>query len=267
MLERIKHAVLDRGAIRPGDTVVDLGAGTGFLTLPAARAAGASGHVLAVDSSSRCLEMLCRAARSAGGGRITPVHADLTDIPVDSSSCDVAVSRSALIYADDVVAAVAEMARILKPGGRYSVFEPLAAEIAWQTGGALGEMEEVFREIERVVGRERAARGMDRRGLREAFARSGLVKNQTLAVQYPIIMGGEDAGQIAREYLFDLPAGLATFEIAKRSMEERSVRQAARAFARGARAGEVSGTIVCMFAWGRAAQGEGSRVADESREA
>src|SRR5918996_88103 len=101
-LARVRDRVLREARLRPGERVVDLGAGTGLLALEARRRVKGSGYVLAVD-----------------------VSADALHIPLASQSVDVVMTRSVLIYLADKPAGVRELYRVLKPRGRASIFEPI----------------------------------------------------------------------------------------------------------------------------------------------
>ena len=128
-LARIADSVVDRARLRPGDRVIDLGAGTGLTTLKAARAVSRQGSVTALDSDPACLSSLMSAASVAGYSNVIPLEGHLQNIPSAAASFDAAVCRSALTYAADLVAGVREMLRVLVAGGRFSVFEPLLGEV------------------------------------------------------------------------------------------------------------------------------------------
>jgi arsenite methyltransferase len=117
--------VLDGARIADGDRVLDVGAGTGLIALAATGRTGSAGHVVAVDISRDALTE-CRAeAEAAGHPAVGCVGGDSTRLPFPDRSFDVIVARSVLIYVTDKAAAVAEMSRVLRPGGRISVFEPI----------------------------------------------------------------------------------------------------------------------------------------------
>ena len=116
--------VLEAAALRPGDTVLDLGAGLGLLALAAHERIG-DGWVIAVDSSPAVLEELLRLAHEASANGIMYLVGDAEVLPLPDASVDVAVERSVLVHVDDTAVAARELARVLRPEGRLSLREPL----------------------------------------------------------------------------------------------------------------------------------------------
>jgi ubiquinone/menaquinone biosynthesis C-methylase UbiE len=106
--------------------VVDLGAGTGLLALEVRRRLKGSGYVVALDLSVDAL-LECRRMDETTPkvGPLGYVSGDVARLPVASQSVDVVMTRSVLIYLADKHAAVRELYRVLKPGGRASIFEPI----------------------------------------------------------------------------------------------------------------------------------------------
>jgi SAM-dependent methyltransferase len=248
--EDITRRILDGALLRRGDTVVDLGAGTGELSLPAARSVGPGGKVIAVDSSQACLEALGAAARAAGLENVTLLKGLLEDLPLDDSSCDAALCRSALIYSTDLAGAVGQIARVLSPGGRFSVFEPLPGESGWRTGGALGAAEGDFAALERTLRERRASYCPDRAALRGAFESAGFEDILSLPVRFQVDMAGMDPEVILRDYLQDLPGDLAASKVLKGVFAEDLITATARAFSRAAAAGKVTGWVWCLYVRG-----------------
>ena len=124
--ERLRDRVMDRAAIEGRDVVVDLGAGTGLLTLPAASRAR---EVIAVDYSSPMLGRLAQRARELGRANVRCVIADLRELPLPDDSADVVVSCYAFHHLADAdkELALSEARRVLRPGGRLVVCDMMFA--------------------------------------------------------------------------------------------------------------------------------------------
>jgi ubiquinone/menaquinone biosynthesis C-methylase UbiE len=123
-LRQTRDFVLARAGIRAGETMLDLGTGRGLLALAAVERVGASGTVIALDADGGCLDAVREAARrSIYGSRISPVQADASNLPLVDASVDVVATRSVLEFVADRRAAIQEIHRILRPGGRFSCFE------------------------------------------------------------------------------------------------------------------------------------------------
>jgi ubiquinone/menaquinone biosynthesis C-methylase UbiE len=128
-LAPVRDQVLAAAAIAPGDVVVDVGCGDGMLGLAALAQVGEGGRVVFLDVSAALLDR-CRAGAEELGlrHRAAFVQADAADLaPLGSSFADAVMTRSVLIYVADKARAFAEFRRVLRPGGRLSVWEPINA--------------------------------------------------------------------------------------------------------------------------------------------
>ena len=108
--------VADAAALRPGDRVLDVGCGTGVLTVEAAGRVLPTGSVVGLDVNDG---MLAVAARK--GARVDWRQGRAEALPFEAGSFDAATSQFALMFFEDRPAALAEMLRVLKPGGRLVV--------------------------------------------------------------------------------------------------------------------------------------------------
>ncbi len=112
------EGLLARADLQPGQTVIDLGTGTGSVAFAAAAKIGAAGRVTAVDISA---EMLSKAR--AGAGERSLSNIDFAEgrgeaIPAPDQSHDVVLASLSLMYVIDRAATAREIARVLRPGGR-----------------------------------------------------------------------------------------------------------------------------------------------------
>src|SRR6058998_2982638 len=125
-LARVRDRILLEARLRPGERVVDLGAGTGLLALEARKRVKGSGSVVAVDVSADALSECRRQAEPAQNvAPLACLVGDALRIPLASQSVDVVMTRSVLIYLAEKQAGVGELYRVLKPKGRVSIFEPI----------------------------------------------------------------------------------------------------------------------------------------------
>ncbi len=101
----------------PGQHVIDIACGTGMVTLPAAAAVGPDGHVLATDLSQKMVDDTERRARLAGLANVEVRRCDAEQLDA-TGPFDVALCSLGLMYVPSPPAAIGEMHRVLRPGGR-----------------------------------------------------------------------------------------------------------------------------------------------------
>lgn len=116
--------------ITPGDHVIDIGSGPGFLAAEIAAVVGDTGHVLGIDLAAA---MVDRASRRNPDPWITFRQADATALPAEDASFDIAVSTQVAEYVADIDAFCAEAHRVLKPGGRIVILATDWEAIAWHS--------------------------------------------------------------------------------------------------------------------------------------
>ncbi len=107
------------GPVGPGETVLDHACGAGMDLLLAARRAGPDGHAIGIDMTPAMVECTRKAAGQAGlEGRVEVHQGFYEELPVADDSVDVLISNGVLNLAPDKRQVLAEVFRVLKPGGR-----------------------------------------------------------------------------------------------------------------------------------------------------
>lgn len=126
-LAPVRDEVLRRAAVGSGETVLDVGCGDGLIGFGALELVGAGGRVIFSDVSADLLDVCRELAAEAGAtDRCEFVRSSLPSLAgIPDESADVLTTRSVLIYVTDLAAAFAAMRRVLRPGGRISLFEPI----------------------------------------------------------------------------------------------------------------------------------------------
>ena len=106
------------GEIVPGEQVVEVGSGAGFDSLIASRMVGETGSVTGVDMTSQMLRKARRNAKRMGAGNVTFREGLAEKLPLPSDTADVVISNGVINLVPDKEAALKEILRVLKPGGR-----------------------------------------------------------------------------------------------------------------------------------------------------
>lgn len=110
--------VIDRAEIRPGESVLDLGTGTGSVALRVASLVGNDGRVIGNDISKEMLGLAAHKAKSLDITNVEFQEGRAESIPAEDSSFDVVLASLSLMYVIDRAAAACEIGRVLRPGGR-----------------------------------------------------------------------------------------------------------------------------------------------------
>lgn len=120
------HAI---GRMPGGATVVDIGCGAGTDLLLAARRVGPHGRAIGVDMTHEMRQRASEGAAACGLGNVEVRDGDATRLPVEDRSVDVVISNGVLNLVPEKERAVAEIARVLKPGGRVQIADIIIGEV------------------------------------------------------------------------------------------------------------------------------------------
>lgn len=131
MLRRRRH-VREALAAAPGERILDVGCGPGFYVRELLDEIGESGSIVAVDASADMLAVAQQ--RCAGHDNVTFREGTANALPVESDDFDAALSVQVMEYVADVPAALHEIHRVLRPGGRILVWDVDWATAWWHTG-------------------------------------------------------------------------------------------------------------------------------------
>lgn len=152
---RWRRAAAAAADLAAGDRALDCCCGTGDLTCELAARVGPAGEAVGIDFSERMLE---RAREKAPkGAPIRFLTADAADLPFEDDAFAAATVAFGARNVADLEGALAEMARVVRPGGRIVVLEISSAGRGRVMGTALGWFERAVPALGRLVGRDAAA--------------------------------------------------------------------------------------------------------------
>lgn len=148
-------------ALKPGATVADIGAGTGYMVAPLSKAVGKDGTVIAIDASAEMIEYLTKRSANLGPAKIVPQKVGTDDPELQTASVDGALTLDTWHHVKGREAYAKKVHEGLKRGGRFVVVD---YEVDAETGPPKEmriEPERVMRELEASGFRvERASESM-----------------------------------------------------------------------------------------------------------
>lgn len=128
-VSRRRRMAFDALYLSEGDTVVDIGCGNGLMTEEIARAVGAAGRVIGVDPSE---DMRAPASTRCAAFPTVQIKDGLADaLPIQDGGAEKAVAVQVLEYLPDIPAAIGEVFRILRPGGRFVAVDTGFKTLDW----------------------------------------------------------------------------------------------------------------------------------------
>jgi arsenite methyltransferase len=142
--DMLRRRALVHGALgaAPGERILDVGCGPGFYLAELLEKVGPRGSVVGVDVSPQMLAVAAR--RCEGHGNVDFRKGDATALPVEDAGFDAALSVQVLEYVPDTAAALAELRRAVRVGGRVAVWDVDWGTVSWHSSDP-ARMERVLR--------------------------------------------------------------------------------------------------------------------------
>jgi SAM-dependent methyltransferase len=150
--------------LHEGEAVLDLGSGGGIDVLLSARRVGPTGRAYGLDMTDEMLDLARANQRQAGIDNVEWLKGQIEQVPLPDASVDVVISNCVINLSADKSQVIREVARVLRPGGRFAVSDVVADE----------DMDAVTRaDMQQFTGC--IAGALTRRGYEQALAAAGLV--------------------------------------------------------------------------------------------
>ena len=150
--------------VRPGETVLDLGSGAGFDLLIAAEKTGPTGRVIGVDMTDAMIEEARANAKRAGFDQVEVRKGVIESLPVEDASVDWVISNCVVNLSPEKDRVFAEIGRVLRPGGRFSISDIVAEDLP----APLRDMAAAYAAcIAGAISEEQYVRGLEAAGLQD----------------------------------------------------------------------------------------------------
>jgi arsenite methyltransferase len=128
-----RRVVREMLELRAGERVLDVGVGPGFLAAEMAAEVGPDGRVCGVDPSGSMLAIARTRSARPGSAPVELRPGDANHLPYPDASFDVATSTQVLEYVEDIPGALAELRRVLRPGGRVLLLDTDWDSVVWHS--------------------------------------------------------------------------------------------------------------------------------------
>lgn len=116
-----RRVTLEALSVEPGQHILDVGCGSGFLTYELAKLVGDQGAVVAVDKSDAMIEATLE--RCAGMDQVSAQIADIGSLPFEDGQFDAVTCTQVLLYVEDLTKAISELVRVTEAGGSVAILE------------------------------------------------------------------------------------------------------------------------------------------------
>jgi SAM-dependent methyltransferase len=231
--------LLARLGIAAGESVLEIGCGTGAITLPIAAAVGERGRVVAVDISEPMLAVARQRVDERGLHNVTLLLGDAQVFEFEPAAFDLAASRMGIMFFADPTAAFRNIGGALKPGGRlvFACWAPLAENRHW-----LISYDIALRHLGPPVPRPAHEPGTlafaDRDYIRATLAAAGFAE-VTAERAYPMIIGGSPEEEARQALMMGPTARLIEEKKPDGAIRQTIAREIEAAFAAEASSGPI----------------------------
>jgi ubiquinone/menaquinone biosynthesis C-methylase UbiE len=144
---------LNRAGLCEGQTVLEIGCGTGFMTGWIGQQVGETGHVIAVDASDKQIEIAKQSLKNQGISNVTFLCSTAEELNLDNDSVDLAYARFLLMHLKDVEHVLQEIKDKLRSGGIVAFEEPHSSSLETKpTNESIEKLNRLFVQLGRSQG-------------------------------------------------------------------------------------------------------------------